>query len=105
MLCWRDRGTRRGLGDDRARDHPRLPVDVVRRGAFVALKFHAAISPTRQIQDKYQGLADIGNVLARQFTAEDERLAATIAAEIHPGAKQECETLSDDMRRGRLVKI
>jgi hypothetical protein len=82
-----------------------IPVEVVPRGAFVALKFHAAISPTREIQDKYQDVADIGNVLKRGFSAADERRAAKIAAKIYPGADKELVQLLDDLRHGRPVKI
>jgi hypothetical protein len=82
-----------------------LAVDVVPRGAFVALKFHAAISATRQPQDKYVDVADIAQVVARGFSAEDERLALTIAAKIYPGAKAELRQLLDDMRHGRAVRI
>ena len=42
-----------------------LPVQVVRRGAFVALKFHAALSPTRQPTDKLQDVVDIARVLEK----------------------------------------
>jgi hypothetical protein len=82
-----------------------LPVDVVPRGAFVALKFNAAISPTRQIQDKYQDVADIGNVLVRHFTPADERLAKSLAAKIYQGADKELVELIDDLRHGRPVRL
>ena len=42
-------------------------VNVVRRGALVALKFHAAVSPDRRIEDRYQDIADIGRVVAKRF--------------------------------------
>ena len=82
-----------------------LVVDVVPRGAFVALKFHAAISPTRRPQDKYVDVADIAQVVARGLSVEDERLALTIAAKIYPGARAELRRLLDDMRHGRAVRI
>src|SRR5262249_40944179 len=76
----------------------RLPVQVVRRGAFVALKFNAAVSPTRQAADRYLDVADIASVVARGFGARDESLARTVAAKIYPGAEQELAALVDDMR-------
>ena len=82
-----------------------LPVSVVRRGAFVALKFHAALSPTRQLGDKIQDVADIVRVLEKEFGPEDERLAFEIAAKMHPGAVADLEELIDDVRHGRRPKI
>jgi hypothetical protein len=69
------------------------------------LKFNAAISPTRQIQDKYQDVADIGNVLVRHFTPADERLAKSLAAKIYQGADKELVELIDDLRHGRPVRL
>jgi hypothetical protein len=82
-----------------------LPVDVVPRGAFVALKFHAAISPTRQVHDRFQDVTDIASVIARGFTAADERLAKRVAAKIYEGADKELAVLIDSVRHGRAVKI
>jgi hypothetical protein len=82
-----------------------LPVAAVRRGAFVALKFHAAVSLTRKLGDKVQDVADIIRVLEREFGPEDERLAAEIAAKMYPGAVDELGELIDDVRHGRRPKI
>lgn len=82
-----------------------LPVQVVRRGAFVALKFNAALSPTRQSHDRFQDVADIASVVARGFSVRDERLATTIAAGIYPGAGKELAGLIDDMRHGWPIRI
>ncbi len=82
-----------------------LPVNVVRRGAFVALKYHAAISPTRAPQDRYLDVADIASVVARGFGPEDERLASAIVAGSYPGARKEFRALVGDLRRGRPIKI
>jgi hypothetical protein len=80
-------------------------VFIVARGALVALKFHAAISPKRAIEDRYQDVADIGRVIAKRFDAADEELALEIAAHAYPGAERELATLIDDLRHGRRVKI
>jgi hypothetical protein len=82
-----------------------VPVQVVRRGAFVALKFHAAVSPTRQAGDRFQDVTDIVRVVDRGLSARDERLARTIAAQIYPGAEDELAALIDDVRHGRPVRI
>jgi hypothetical protein len=79
-------------------------VQIVVRGALVALKFHAAVSPRREIAERYQDVADIGRILARRFDAADEALALRIAAHAYPGA-EELATLIDDLRHGRPVKI
>lgn len=82
-----------------------LPVSMVKRGAFVALKFHAAVSPTRQLMDKMQDVVDIGRVLEREFGPDDERLAVAIAEKMYPGAVADLEELVDDVRHGRRPKI
>jgi hypothetical protein len=82
-----------------------FPVRIVRRGAFVALKFHAAVSPTRQATDKAQDVVDIMRVLDKQFGPGDERLAVQIVSKIYPGAEAEFRTLLDDVRHGRRPKI
>lgn len=82
-----------------------LPVNIVRRGAFVALKFHAAVSPTRQLGDKIQDVADIVRVLEREFSPDDQRLAVEIADKMYPGAVADLEELFDDVRHGRRPKI
>jgi hypothetical protein len=82
-----------------------MTVEVVRRGAFVALKFHAAVSPTRRPPDRFQDVADIFSVVDRGFSARDEALAKRIAANIYPGADDELATMLADMRAGRVVRI
>ena len=80
-------------------------VRIVPRGALVALKFHAAISVRRAIEDRYQDVADIGRIIAKRFDPEDEQLALEIAAHAYPGAEAELATLLDDLRHSRPVKI
>lgn len=82
-----------------------VPVDVVRRGAFVALKFHAAISPTRSMRDRYQDVTDIASVVERGFEGDDEALASAIAARCYRGARTEFRAFIDDLRHGRPVKL
>jgi hypothetical protein len=82
-----------------------LTTSMVRRGAFVALKFHAAVSLTRKLTDKMQDVVDIGRVLEREFGPEDERLATEIAGKMYPGAVADLQELLDDMRHGRRPKI
>jgi hypothetical protein len=78
-------------------------VHIASRGAQVALKFHAAISPRRQYLDRQQDLVDIGRVVRKRFTPADEQLALEIAAHAYPGAQHELARLLDDLRRGRPV--
>lgn len=80
-------------------------IRIVPRGALVALKFHAAISIRRAIEDRYQDVADIGRVMKKRFEAADEQLALQIAAYAYPGAEAELAALIDDLRHGRAVKI
>lgn len=80
-------------------------VRIVPRGALIALKFHAAISPRRAIEDRYQDVADIGRVIAKRFDPADEALALQIASLAYPGAELELATLLADLRHGRSVKI
>lgn len=81
------------------------PVRIVARGALVALKFHAAISPRRAMLDRQQDLVDIGRVVVKRFDPADERLAIEIAAHAYPGAEHELAALLDDLRHGRPVKL
>jgi hypothetical protein len=81
------------------------PVNVVQRGALVALKFHAAISSDRMIEDKYQDVADVGHVIKAGFTREDETGARRIASLSYPGAGEDFTNFIDDLRRGRSVRI
>lgn len=80
-------------------------MDVVTRGALVALKFHSAISPTRRIEDKYQDVSDIGRVIRKALEDEDVALALRIARRLHLGADEELRTLIEDLRAGRKVQI
>ena len=80
-------------------------VKIVRRGALVALKFHAAVSTTRKIEDKYQDLADIGRIIAKKYDAADARLARQVIGSSYPGAERDLDELVDDMRHGRPVKL
>lgn len=80
-------------------------VRIVSRGALVALKFLAAISTRRPLEDRYQDLADLGRIVAKRFAAEDEQLALEVAAHAYPGAERELAALLDDLRHSRPVKI
>ena len=78
---------------------------MVRRGAFVALKYHAAASPARAQEDRLQDMADIGRVVARGFDAEDAELATMIAAKMYPGADADLLGVVDDFRHNRPVRF
>jgi hypothetical protein len=80
-------------------------VNLVRRGAFVALKFHAISSPRRRHGDRLQDVVDIERVVARHFDADDLALARRIIEHDHPGAPDELEKLIDDLRSGRPVTV
>ncbi len=80
-------------------------VDVVRRGALFALKFSAIVSPTREIEDKYQDVADIGHVLKVGLSPDEESDACRIAALAYPGAGDDFESFLADLRAGRSVRI
>ena len=80
-------------------------VNVVRRGALVALKFHAAISPTRSMKDKYQDAADIGHIIDKKYSPADARLARQVIAHAYPGAAKDLSEFVDDMKHGRSVKL
>lgn len=79
-------------------------VSVVGRGALIALKFHAAVSPTRAIEDKYQDVADIGHLI-RGSTRGDEGVARRVAALAYPGAGDDLDAMIHDLRHGRPVRI
>ena len=81
------------------------PVNVIRRGALVALKFQALTSPDRKLADRYQDIADIGHVIAKKFDAEDASLAATVAATIDGSARERLEAMLDDLGHGRPVTL
>ena len=80
-------------------------VTMVDRGAFVALKFHAAVSPTRKLEDRYQDLVDIGRVVSRGLDAKDRETALTLADTMYPGARAEMSQMLDDLAAGRPVKL
>jgi len=81
-----------------------LAVSVVKRGAFVALKFEAATG-RRQPKDRARDVADIRAVLEKAFGPEDEHLAAEIASEMYAGAAQDLASLIQDIRRGRPPRV
>lgn len=80
-------------------------VKIVPRGALVALKFHAAVSPRRAVEDRYQDVADIGRILKKHWTPEDQAVALRIAAHGYPDADAELARLIDDLVHDRAVKI
>jgi hypothetical protein len=80
-------------------------VRIVKRGALVALKFHAAVSTSRSIEDKYQDLADIGRIIAKRYSPTDAGLARQVVAGSYPGADKDLDRLVDDMQRGRPVQF
>lgn len=82
-----------------------LPVSVVRRGVFVAMKFQSAISPRRCSRDRTLDVVDIRGVLEREFGPQDFRLAVEIAKKMYPGAVADLESLIDDLRHGRWPKV
>lgn len=82
-----------------------LDVNLVKRGAFVALKYHAASSPTRGYRDKHQDVTDIISVLLESFTAADEKMAVAIAEKAYPGCGKHLAQLLDDIRHERPVKV
>jgi hypothetical protein len=80
-------------------------VTIVQRGAFVAMKFHAAVSPTRKLGDRYQDIVDIERVISRTFDAKDRALAMQIADTMYPGARDDLGRALDDLAAGRPVKL
>jgi hypothetical protein len=81
------------------------PVNVIRRGALVALKFHAIVSLDRKLADRYQDIADIGHVMAKRFDAEDRRVAGMVAATIDGNAREKLEHMLDELSHGRPVAL
>lgn len=61
-------------------------VRIVPRGALAAMRFRAAISTRRAIEDRYQDVADIGRIVAKR-------------------AESDLAALLDDLRHSRPVKI
>jgi hypothetical protein len=82
-----------------------LRVNLVKRGAFVALKWHAAISPRRGRTDQQQDVVDIMRVLDKKFVPADEALAVAIAERSYPGGGRNLAEMLDDIRNARPVKV
>jgi hypothetical protein len=82
-----------------------VPVSVVRRGVFVALKFESSISLRRPSRDKRLDVVDIRAVLAKDFGPEDVRFAVGIARSMYPGAVADLESLLEDLRCGRWPRV
>ena len=82
-----------------------LPLNVVQRGVFVALKFEAAVTLKRRQQDRALDVADIRGVLRKEFGPQDERLAFAIAGRMRPGAVSDLGALLDDLRQGRWPRV
>lgn len=80
-------------------------VRLVKCGAFVALKFHAATSRTRKLEDRYQDVTDIGRVLAKSFDDGDLAIASKVIEGAYPGATADLQKLIDDLRHERPVTI
>jgi hypothetical protein len=81
------------------------PVTVVARGAFVALKYHAAASPTRDQADKHMDIADLMHTVNKAFSAEDEALAVKVAEKSYRGGGKDLAHVIDDIRAKRIVRI
>lgn len=81
------------------------PVKIVTRGALVALKFHAAVSPKRGIADRYMDVSDIGRVLEKRFERSDEEVALRVAEGAYPGARADLARMLADLRAGRPVRL
>jgi hypothetical protein len=81
------------------------PVKVVARGALVALKFHAAVSRSRRVEDRYQDVADLGRIVRKAFSPEDETLALDIAEHSYPGARKDLQEMLADLRADKPVRL
>lgn len=81
------------------------PAWIVPRGALVALKFQAAISPSRRIGDRYIDVGDIDRIVQTKFDDDDEALALRIAETIYPGARDDLAQMLDDLRHNRPVHL
>jgi len=82
-----------------------MRVSIVPRGAFVALKFEAAVRSKRQWKDRVIDLHDIRNVLHRHFTQQDELLATALAQNMFPGAATQLESVLNDLRMGKWPRV
>ena len=80
-------------------------VRIVPRGALVALKFHAAVSPRREVEDRLQDVVDLGRIIKKRWEPADHELALRIAAHSYPGAEAELARMIDDFQNRRLVKV
>jgi hypothetical protein len=82
-----------------------LPVSVVPRGVFVALKFEAAVRSRRLSKDRVTDVHDIRGVLARGFGPQDEQLATQLAAKMFAGAVPDLASFLDDLRSERWPRV
>lgn len=82
-----------------------LPVNVVRRGALVALKFQAATDRRRKSKDKLRDVMDIRAILQNGFGAPDKRLALELAAQMYPRAPADLESLIAALSNGRWPRV
>lgn len=82
-----------------------LPVNIVRRGVLVALKFQAVLTPRRRLGDRTRDVMDIRGVMESGFEPEDQRQAARLVAKMYPGAEADFVGLLNDVRRGRWPRI
>jgi hypothetical protein len=80
-------------------------VKIAQRGAFVALKFHAAVSYKLRLGDRYQDVVDIERVVNKHFSEKDMQIARTIAEKMFPGAPDELKKMVEDLRAGRPVTL
>jgi hypothetical protein len=81
------------------------PVKVVPCGAFVALKFEAAVTTARRLSDRASDVRDVAGVLARGFSAEEEARALEIAGVMYRGAVTDLAAFLADLRAGRFPEI
>lgn len=82
-----------------------FPVNVVRRGVFVALKFQAAVTSIRRLRDRTNDLVDIRGVIEKEFGPDDELLATGLAAKMYRGGAADLKALIEDVRHGRWPRI
>jgi hypothetical protein len=81
-----------------------LPVNIVQRGAFVALKFEAAVQ-SRRLSRAALDVHDIRGVVEREFGPLDEQAAAALAGKMYHGAVADLAWLIDDLRHGRWPRV
>jgi hypothetical protein len=80
-------------------------VNLIGRAAFVALKYQAAVSDTRDYGDKQQDVTDIIRVLQKQFGPADEKLAVRIVEKKYHGAGKDLAEMLDDIRHKRPLRV